>query len=445
MAQPFLFTKYNRVRKHYTHRTPKATIFSNPPPLHARKRKAPENCFRSYIDQVADGFYHASKLVRNEPKTTKDTYFLIKTRATSVGSYRRNYSHRSVALFRTKRDGPTRANIEYLTCSFLELDGSTDNTIKSLEDVQTLARKNNLLEGLQTIETSKGNFHVMWIYTRPLPFTEKGESYWLAQQTRLIQLFQRAHFNVDIGASLNPTQNLRNPSQLNAYNFKRRCEVFIHSTYQKTSLRRLYKALNKTSVPNPRPIRASVKLRRYLRANETFTLTHKELAETLGTSHSTAERIVKRAITNGDMFAVGKVGNNKGTKRATEYLSKLYIEPQFSEPSHSISTNNSLRETNLLEDFQANGAENGRRNRTIFALGLYLKARLGKRACIEAIRGELAKGARACHVPRKEFEGILKNVMKDSYTNPLSISKLREWGLLQETMCNSKYHDILLH
>ncbi len=404
-----------------------------PPPSLARKRKSPGDCYSSFIDQIQGGLYSSSKLVRSQPRTTADSYFIVRTFKAEVRSYRRNYSHKSVALYRTKKDGSTRKNIEYLTCSFLELDGSTDNTIKSLEDVQTLARKNNLLEGLQTIETSKGNFHVMWIYTRPLPFTEKGESYWLAQQTRLIQLFQMAHFNVDIGASLNPTQNLRNPSQLNAYNFKRRCEVFIHSTYQKTSLRRLYKALNKTSVPNPRPIRASVKLRRYLRANETFTLTHKELAETLGTSHSTAERIVKRAITNGDMFAVGKVGNNKGTKRATEYLSKLYIEPQFSEPSHSISKINSLPIEDMLRAFKQDGTKVGRRQKTLFALGLHLKCKLGRTASIGAIRGELLQGSRLCDVQEKEFEKTLRNVMKSAYAHPFSLSKLRKWGLIGRT------------
>ena len=418
---------------YYTTQNKKQGFLLAPPPSKPKERKAPQDCFRSYIDQIQDGLYSGSKLVRNTPRKTSDTHFVIKTRATSVGSYRRNYSHKSVALYRTKKLGSTRANIEYLSCSFLELDGSTDGTIKTKEDVLALARKNNLLEGLQTIETSKGNFHVMWIYTRPLPFTEKGESYWLAQQTRLIQLFQRAHFNVDIGASLNPTQNLRNPSQLNPYNFKRRCKVHIYKSYRKTSLRAIYRALNATNIPNPKRLPASVKLRRFLRANQTFTLTHKELAITLGIALSTAERIVKRAIANGDMFAVGKVGNNKGIIRATRYRSGLYLEPQFSEPSHSISTNNSLRETNFLRDFQANGAENGRRNKTIFALGLFLKAQLGKGACIEAIRGELLQGGRACRVREREFERILKSIMKPAYSNPFSLAKMREWGLIEET------------
>jgi len=414
------------------------------PPPPSKPGKAPENCFRSYIDQVADGFYHASKLVRNTPRTNKDIYFTVRTRTTEVRSNRRNYSHRNVSLFRTKKDGSTRANIAYMTCSFLEMDGSTDSTIKTQGDIFTLVREKNLPKPSYAIETSRGHFHVIWNYNRPLPWTNKGESYWTAQQKRLIELFRRAGFDVDKGASLNPCQNLRNPSQLQPFNFKRRCEVFIHKSYQKTSLRRLYKALNATSVPNPRPMRASVKLRRFLRANKTFEITHTEQAENLNMSLRTVKTQVSRAIQNGDLRIVRRTGNNGGPVRATQYESLIFIE-KIPEVQHSINTNNSLPVEGLLRDFKQKGTQVGRRNRTIFALGLYLKARLGKRACIEAIRGELAKGARACHVPRKEFERTLNNVLKSNYTNPLSMSKLREWGLLQETMCNSKYHDIPLH
>jgi len=232
---------------------------------------------------------------------------------------------------------------------------------------------------------------------------------------------------------MNPCQNLRNPSQLNPYNFKRRCEVSIHKSYSKTSLRAIYRALNKTSIQNPRPIRASVKLRRYLRANQTFEITLAELAINLGIALSTAERIVKRAIQNGDMFTVGKVGNNKAITRTTRYRSGLYLEPQFSEPSLSSIKNNSLPLVALLRDFKQKGTQVGRRQKTIFALGLYLKAQLGKRACIEALRAELLQGAMACHVPRKEFEKTLRNIFKPVYTNPFSLAKMREWNLLEET------------
>ena len=37
------------------------------------------------------------------------------------------------------------------------------------------------------------------------------------------------------------------------------------------------------------------------------------------------------------MFSAGRVGNNKGIKRATLYESGLYLEPRFSEVPHSIS------------------------------------------------------------------------------------------------------------
>lgn len=336
-----------------------------------------------------------------------------------------------MALYRTKKDGSTRANIEFITCSFLELDGSTDSTIKTKEDVLALARKNNLLEGLQTIETSKGNFHVMWIYTRPLPFTAKGESYWLAQQARLVELFQKGGFFVDKGASQNPTQNLRNPSQLNPYNFKRRCEVFIHSTYQKTSLRRIYRSLNKTCIANPKRVQASVRLRRDLRQNKTFITTHKAYAKKHGVSERTMRTEIKRAIANGDLQIVRKTGNNKRFTRATEYISNLYLEPNSQNGNTSISKNNSLRMTNLLRDFQANGTEKGRRNKTIFMLGLGLKAQLGERASVESIRDALEGGARRCHFPEREFERTLQNIMKPEYDNRFSLAKLREWDLLE--------------
>ncbi|MCH8014860.1 MAG: hypothetical protein IH823_08830 [Candidatus Dadabacteria bacterium] len=138
-------------------------------------------------------------------------------------------------------------------------------------------------------------------------------------------------------------------------------------------------------------------------------------------------------MANGDMFAVGRVGNNKGTKRATEYLSKLYIEPQFSEPSHSISKINSLPIEDLLRDFKQVGTKVGRRQKTLFALGLHLKCRLGRAASIGAIRGELLEGSRLCGVQEKEFGKTLRNIMKSAYAHPFSLSKLRKWGLIERT------------
>jgi len=401
-----------------------------PPPLNPQKQKASKDCYTSYIDQIQGGLYSSSKLVRSQPRTTADSYFIVRTFKAEVRSYRRNYSHKSVALFRTKKDGATRGNIEYMTGSFLELDGSTDSTIKTQRDVFTLIEKNSLPKPSYAIETSTGNFHVIWNYDNPLPWTNKGESYWVSNQKRLIELFKRAGFNVDVGASLNPTQNLRNPSQLKPYNFKRRCNVFIHKSYQKTSLRAIYRALNKTSIPNPAPIRASVKLRRFERANQTFTMTYRELAKRCGVSERTIGTEVQKAIKNGDLRIVQRVGNNSEKTRTTQYESLIFIE-KFPEVQLSISKNNSVPAEGLLRDFKQKGTSRGLRQKTIFALGLYLKARLGERASLGAIRAELEGGAMRSHVSEKEFERTLRNVVKPVYKFPFSLPKLRAWGLLK--------------
>ena len=102
----------------------KQRFFLTPPPLKPRKWKTPEDCNLSVIDQGTDG-YSPAKLVRNSPQTNKDIYFTVRTTKTVIRSYRRNYSHISVALFRTKAGGPTRANIEFMNCSFLEIEGES--------------------------------------------------------------------------------------------------------------------------------------------------------------------------------------------------------------------------------------------------------------------------------------------------------------------------------
>jgi len=405
-----------------------------PPPSKPRKWKAPENCNLSFTDQGTDDFSSA-KLVSSTPQTNRDIYFKFrprKARPTEMKSYRRHYSHRSVALSWTKRDGPTRANIAYLTCSFLEMDGANDNSIKTQGDVFTLVKKNNLPTASYVIGTSRGHYHVIWTYNDPLPWNERNESYWISQQRRLIQLFQKAGFNVDVGASLNPTQNLRNPSQLHPYNYKRRCEVQIHSSYKKTSLRRLYKALNGTTIANPKRVQAGVKLRRDLRQNKTFITTHKAYAKKHGVSERTMRTEMKRAIANGDLQIVRKTGNNKRFTRATEYISNLYLEPNSQNGNTSSIKANSVQTEVLLRDFKQKGTQVGRRQKTLFALGLFLKHKLGKRACVEAIRAELEGGAMRCHISVREFERVLKSIMKPVYTNPFSLSKLRDWDLIVE-------------
>jgi len=98
----------------------------------------------------------------------------------------------------------------------------------------------------------------------------------------------------------------------------------------------------------------------------------------------------------------------------------------------------------LLERFRTVGAIRGQRNRTIFGLGLFLKLVMGL-ATVEELVDILAGGSRRSGISDREFIRALKNALKSNYTNHLSMSKLREWGLLQETMGNSKYHAIPLH
>jgi len=410
------------------------------PPL---KRKVPQDGFLSYIDQLTDG-YSSSKLVRNEPLTNKDIYFKFrprKARPTEMRSYSRHYSHRNAGLYRTKAGGPTKENLAYMTCSFLELDGSTNGMIKTQGDVLTLIEKNGLPRASYVIETSRGHFHLIWTYVRPLPWTEKMESYWLAQQKRLIQLFEQGGFLVDKGASMNPCQNLRNPSQLKPHNFKRRCQVHIYKTYKKTSLRAIFRALNKTSVQNPTPMKASVKLRRYMRANKGFTMTYRELAETLGTCTKTAQREVRRAVLRGDMLIVQRSGNNKRIRRTTEYLSKLYIEPQFSERTLVSIKDNSLKKTALVTDFQANGAEKGYRNRTVFVLAVGLSCESNRTLTVSEIANQLRGGSLRSGLSEKELVRTVKNAVKPVYSNPFSLPKMREWDLLERR----KITEISLH
>lgn len=399
--------------------------------LNTKKSKPVENCFHSYIDQFSDVAFSSSKLLRTSPNSNKDIYFTVKTlNAKTIRSYRRNYSHKSVALYKTKKYGPSRENIEYMSCSFLELDGSLDKTIKTQGDISTLIRKNRLPQPSYVIQTSKGHFHVLWNYNNPIPWTEKNESYWTSQQKRLSELFKQSGYNVDKMASLNPTQNLWNPSQLNPYNFKRHCKVERHKTSNRTSLRAIYRALNGTNILNPRSIPASVKLRRFLRANKTFSFTLAELAGILGTCTKTAQREVRRAVKNGDLQIVRRAGNNSDKIRTTHYESLLFIE-QIPERTSSKNTTNYLRGAGLLDQIETMRMKKGFRNKTLFAAVLSLRQKYGDRAPIELIRAKLLPGSRLCYMPDKEFERTLRNGMKDNYKFPLSLSKLQSWGLLK--------------
>lgn len=320
--------------------------------------------------------------------------------------------------------------------SFLELDGSTDGTTKTREDVLSLCNLKGLPKPSYVIETSRGHFHVIWIYNRPLPWTEKGESYWMSVQKRLIKLFKLNCFLVDEGASLNPVQNLRNPSQLKAYNFKRKCEVVIEKTLNKTSLRAIYMGLNGTNIPKPKKVKASVIFRRFLTKTHFFTMTLAEIANALDISLRTVKREVKKAIKNGDMLQVEKFGNNKGLKRMTKYKSFLCIQAQISEvPTSSIKTNLSDNEQ-LKRRFNDYGVEEGLRNKTIFATGLFLKCNNDGKINLLELKTALNQGRKKSGISKREFERTLKNVIKSQYTQALSTTKLIQWGLIPPNFHN---------
>ncbi|MCH7950737.1 MAG: hypothetical protein IH875_09720 [Candidatus Dadabacteria bacterium] len=417
------------------------------------KQKSPDDCFNSFIDQEHDSSYSPSKLVRSEPRSTKDIYDILKSNYTSqvkIVSFKRNYSHKCIALFKKKNAGPVRDNIDYVLGSFLELDGSTDGTTKTRNDVFAYCKLCNLPKPTYVIETSLGHFHVLWIYNNHLPWTEKNESYWMGQQKRLIELFKLGCFLVDEGASLNPVQNLRNPSQLEPYNYKRKCQVVIEKTFNKTSLRAIYRALNGTNIPNPKRVQARIKLRRYLRQNKHCPFTYDEWAEVLCVSRRTAVNVVQQAVANGDLSEPKMTGNNKGEKRRTHYTSLIFIEPEqpFSGVQTSICKTNYSANEWLYSDFCKNGAEKGYRNKTLFTLGVHLKLKKNGNISLEELKNALEQGRCKSCTPEKEFEQTLKNALKSKYIQRLSVAKLDKWGLLgternwetaSEQGCSNRY------
>ena len=235
---------------------------------------------------------------------------------------------------------------------------------------------------------------------------------------------------MDKMASLNPTQNLRNPSQLQPYNYKRRCKVSIHKSYKKTSLRTIYRALNATNIPNPTPMKASVKLRQYERQNKTFTATQKELAIDLNLSPRTIKREIKQAVQNGDLRIVARLGNNSEKTRTTQYESLIFIEKFPEVPLVSIK-DNSVPETNLLEKFKRVGAEKGKRNKTAFVLAVGLSCESDKTASIAEIEDQLRGGALRSGLSEKELVRTIRNAIKPEYTHPFSLAKLQDWELLE--------------
>jgi len=326
--------------------------------------------------------------------------------------------------------------------SFLELDGSTDMALKTKEDVLKICKHLNLPTPTHIIETSPGHFHLIWTYERPLLWTPKNERWWTAQQRRLIEAFH--DFGPDEKACLNPVQFLRNPTQLNPYNYKRNCVVEIHTTLFKTSLSAIQKALDEAGFENPR-IPAAQIIRQDMRRNKFIIETYKEWGDRLGLSEGTMKREVPKLLANGDMRQIASYGNNKGITRRNLYESIIYVEPytgpakadyntkniKFSKVSSERSKTNLLANARLVREFSEQGIEIGLRNKAIFACGLFEKWRNGGEIGFDKLYERLYTGFLRCGISEKEYIRTLRNVLKKKYVRPLSIKKLRQWGLIK--------------
>jgi len=365
-----------------------------------------------------------------------------------ISSYRRNWTHRNIATFKKKRrSGPTIDNIDSLFGSFLELDGASEGTVKTVDDVYNRCREKGIPTPTYVIETSLGHFHIIWLYECPLPWTPKHSRWWIAQQKRLIEIFQ--HFGPDTKACLNPVQFLRNPTQLNPFNFKRKCDVIIHPTKFKTSLRALQRALDRIGIENPR-IPAETIIRQDLRQNEIIKGTYKEWGERLGLSERTMKRFIPNLIENDDLIIESRHGNNKGERRSIIYKSLIYLEP-FTEPLISEETEKehisevplersiTHLSTNerLMREFCENGAIEGLRNNTIFACGSYLKFKKKGEISFEELKTALNPGFSKCGISEKEYTRTLNNILKIKYTHPFSRKTLENWGLLENANCKN--------
>lgn len=399
----------------------------------------------AFTDQEYDGTYLSSYLVPEYPKKDKQRYDISKSRFTGVhiSSYRRNKSHRSLATFNTKKGGPSKDNISDMKGSFLELDGSPNTPLKTNNDVLDKCRETNLPTPTYIIQTSPGHFHVIWIYDLPLSWNAKNERWWTAQQKRLIEVFQ--DFGPDVGACLNPVQFLRNPTQLNAFNFKRKCEVEIHSTKYKTSLGSLTKRLYATGIKNER-VSAETIIRQDLRCSKFICETQKHWGQRLGLSERTMNRLIPKLIKQGSLKIVKACGNNKGITRINTYKSLIYIEPYLEQsesenlaqnydsselPCLERSKTSLLQSEHLLQSFNENGAEIGIRNKTIFVCGLYLKWKSNGKITMEQLYEALLSGYLKSSLSESEYMRTLKNVLKDKYDHYFSSRKLIEWGLVE--------------
>lgn len=398
----------------------------------------------AFIDQEYDGLFLRSYLVPEHPKKNNQRYDIFKSRYTGVhiSSYRRNKSHRCIATFKNKGGGPCIGNISQVNCSFLELDGSPDGSVKTRDDVFTKCRDFNFPTPSYVIQTSPGHFHVIWKYERPLPWNPKNERWWTAQQKRLIDGFR--DFGPDGKACLNPVQFLRNPTQLNPYNWKRKCDVIIYTTPFKTSLAAIQKVLDNAGFHNPR-IPAEQILRQFLRCHQNFTGTYKQWGELLGLSEGTMKRTVPKLIASGDMQRVEGYGNNKSQTRTNLYVSLIYLEPitnatetntetknnRFPEVSLERSKTSLSANAVLVREFCENGIRVGLRNKAIFACGLYEKWKSGGEIDFEQLYDILYAGFIKSGISEKEYIRTLKNVLKSRYVQPISVKKLIQWGLIE--------------
>ena len=401
------------------------------------------NSYTAFIDQEYDGSYSPAKLVRTIPAKNKDQYFILTMEYTEdeVRSYRRNLSHKCIATFKKKRNaGPRIDNINTVLGSFLELDGTADS-IKTTTDIFDKCKQMFIPTPSYVIETSTGHFHVLWLYENPLPWGPSNSRWWVAQQRRLIEAF--ADYGPDTKACLNPVQFLRNPTQLNPHNHKRKCEVRIHLTKYKTSLGTIQRRLTKAGIKN-KWIKAETIIRQDLRNNEYIAETRKEWGTRLGLSESTMNRAIPKIIANGDLKVEAREGNNKGKIRATIYKSLIYLEPYteaadssemytvdgFSELSLVSSKTKLVLCERLLREFEEKGAVEGLRNKTIFLSGIYLKWRNGGDIGFDELYEQLYSGYLHSGLPEKEFIRTIRNVLKPVYAYPPTKTTLEAWGLI---------------
>jgi len=412
-------------------------------------RRAKRHPYLAFIDQEVGGSYSPARLVHRDPKKNKQRYQIFQSPYTGqvhISSYRRNWTHRCIAIFKKKRKGgPTIDNIDSNLGSFLELDGSIHD-IKTSEDVYSRCREKSLPTPSYVTGTSLGHFHVIWLYECPLPWTPKNARWWIAQQHRLIEIFQ--DFGPDGKACLNPVQFLRNWSQLKPFNYKRKCDVIIHSTKYKTNLGALQRALDRTGVENPR-IPAETIIRQDLRQKKHITQTQKEWGKRIGLSERTMNRIIPKLIHNGDLRIAARYGNNKAETRINKYESLIYLEPHcdskinqkysqeitFSELPIERSIASLPANERLLREFCGNGAVEGLRNKAIITCGLYVKWKKSGEISFDELYNVLYPGFVKCGISEKEYIRTLRNALKAKYTHPLSRKTLENWGLLENQNC----------